>query len=313
MPLSHAAPARRSCVLATLVLGACLAPAAHATDSLVTDFETDAPGALPGTPWRDVVELVGKPNVPSPTAVVIDTLDPWGEPTRAVQTVESVGTSQGIWFPADLGPNPDLRVRVRIDQFGSADQVTWPMAVGFTANVSEGDLNNEPQAVVYAYNDARWYIFILPGGGLPAVNGMFQAPPIELGQWYRIRLQADLATGAFTVRIRNAQNNAFLGGGTVTVPGWDPQLSPYDGVAFFDGDYESTGPGSMATIDDIIFNPPPPCPLDLNGSGAVDFADVLQIIADWGPCPGCPSDLDGDGETGMSDLLAVLSDWGPCV
>ncbi|MCP3902756.1 MAG: hypothetical protein GY715_03890 [Planctomycetes bacterium] len=30
---------------------------------------------------------------------------------------------------------------------------------------------------------------------------------------------------------------------------------------------------------------PLPCPWDLNANGSVDFADVLQIIANWGPCP----------------------------
>jgi hypothetical protein len=31
--------------------------------------------------------------------------------------------------------------------------------------------------------------------------------------------------------------------------------------------------------------PPPPCPWDLNGNGDVDFADILQVIGNWGPCP----------------------------
>ena len=32
------------------------------------------------------------------------------------------------------------------------------------------------------------------------------------------------------------------------------------------------------------FVPPPPCPHDLNGNGDVDFADILAVIAAWGPC-----------------------------
>lgn len=34
--------------------------------------------------------------------------------------------------------------------------------------------------------------------------------------------------------------------------------------------------------------PPPPCPWDLNENNAVDFADILQVIANWGPCPTNP-------------------------
>ena len=38
------------------------------------------------------------------------------------------------------------------------------------------------------------------------------------------------------------------------------------------------------------------CPGDTDGSGAVDFTDLITVLSSWGPCPGCPADLDGDGE-----------------
>lgn len=55
-----------------------------------------------------------------------------------------------------------------------------------------------------------------------------------------------------------------------------------------------------------------PCLADLDDSGAVDFADVLVIIAAWGPCSGCPADLDGDGTVTFADLLLAIGSWGPC-
>ncbi|NNF42292.1 MAG: hypothetical protein HKN62_04455 [Phycisphaerales bacterium] len=55
------------------------------------------------------------------------------------------------------------------------------------------------------------------------------------------------------------------------------------------------------------------CPADLDGSGDVGFADLLTVIAAWGPCVGvCPADLDGSGDVGFADLLTTLSAWGPC-
>lgn len=49
---------------------------------------------------------------------------------------------------------------------------------------------------------------------------------------------------------------------------------------------------------------------DVDGDGAVDFADLLALLAAWGDCPPpCPSDLDGDGTTGFADLLLVLAGW----
>lgn len=55
-----------------------------------------------------------------------------------------------------------------------------------------------------------------------------------------------------------------------------------------------------------------PCPTDQNGSGSTDFADVLVLLAAWGPCADCPEDLDGNGTVDFSDVLATLAAWGPC-
>jgi hypothetical protein len=53
------------------------------------------------------------------------------------------------------------------------------------------------------------------------------------------------------------------------------------------------------------------CPADLDGSGAVDFADLLAILAAWGNIGG-PEDLDGSGTVDFGDLLLVLAQWGAC-
>jgi hypothetical protein len=53
---------------------------------------------------------------------------------------------------------------------------------------------------------------------------------------------------------------------------------------------------------------------DLNGDGIVAVADLLVLLASWGPCPSppgpCPADLDGDGSVGITDLLIQLGNWG---
>lgn len=53
------------------------------------------------------------------------------------------------------------------------------------------------------------------------------------------------------------------------------------------------------------------CPngADVNGDGTVDLADLLLVLAAWGPCENgvsCPGDADGDGSVGMADLELVL-------
>jgi len=54
------------------------------------------------------------------------------------------------------------------------------------------------------------------------------------------------------------------------------------------------------------------CASDLNGDRVTDIADLLLILAAWGPCKGCPEDLTGDDVVDLNDLLALLSAWGPC-
>jgi hypothetical protein len=54
-------------------------------------------------------------------------------------------------------------------------------------------------------------------------------------------------------------------------------------------------------------------PGDLNNDGVVDGADLLILLAAWGPCEDdkkCPADLDGDGVVDGADLLILLSNWG---
>jgi hypothetical protein len=54
-------------------------------------------------------------------------------------------------------------------------------------------------------------------------------------------------------------------------------------------------------------------PADFDDNGAVDGADLAQLLSAWGPCPGpgtCMFDLDWDGIVGGSDLAALLAEWG---
>jgi hypothetical protein len=56
----------------------------------------------------------------------------------------------------------------------------------------------------------------------------------------------------------------------------------------------------------------PPCRADLNGNGAVGFADLTALLSAWGPCIDCPADLDGSNVVSFADLTMLLVAWGPC-
>jgi alpha-tubulin suppressor-like RCC1 family protein len=59
---------------------------------------------------------------------------------------------------------------------------------------------------------------------------------------------------------------------------------------------------------------PPPCPADVNGSGAVDASDMAALLSAWGTngAGTFDTDIDNDGIVGPSDLAIMLSAWGTC-
>ena len=54
---------------------------------------------------------------------------------------------------------------------------------------------------------------------------------------------------------------------------------------------------------------------DITLDAAVGAADLLELLAAWGPCQqgiACVQDLDENGVVAASDLLALLANWGAC-
>ncbi len=70
--------------------------------------------------------------------------------------------------------------------------------------------------------------------------------------------------------------------------------------------------GARSAGESYVVFGPLSCPWDLDGSGSVGTADLLDLLSQWGDNPGGPPDFDGDGNVGTSDLLELLANWGRC-
>jgi hypothetical protein len=113
-------------------------------------------------------------------------------------------------------------------------------------------------------------------------------------------------------------DDAFIGRGNPILAAFPAEQVALtdDGVLYFIAslrnaageDLGSFGAGGQALLR-IVLNP---CPADIDGSGVVDTADLVSLLAAWGPCADCPEDVDENGTVDTADLLALLAAWGPC-
>jgi hypothetical protein len=62
-------------------------------------------------------------------------------------------------------------------------------------------------------------------------------------------------------------------------------------------------------IADDVFRVQPGCNGDVNGDGAVDVHDLIEILNAWGDAGG-PADLNDDGIVDVQDLVIVIVNWG---
>jgi hypothetical protein len=92
-------------------------------------------------------------------------------------------------------------------------------------------------------------------------------------------------------------NNGDGGGTGISATGW-LAVSASDTVS-----------GLYAVARIRIGSTSNPCPEDVNGSGAVDAADLAALLAGWGTASPDPN---GDGNVDAADLAVLLAAWGPC-
>ncbi len=129
--------------------------------------------------------------------------------------------------------------------------------------------------------------------------------PVTAGSNYYIRVGGwQAATGTGTVNLEFEDD----GSGTVgsCCIGSDCSiLSESDCMTSggtYNGDGTSCAPGTCDT----------PCEGDTNGDGAVNVADILIVIGEWGSTSGGGGDVDGDGNVNVTDLLLVIANFGGC-
>lgn len=242
------------------------------------------------TGWFDVAQISPESTAPQPSAVVIETTDAFGHPTKALATLPAVAESQGIYRPIDPGDFYKTQVDVRIDQLSDVDRsvivedpnnpgfllcgcpveaaniVDWPIQVGFSYLDGSTDPSIAPAVGLIASGETHtWHLL---GGTINVLADVDLGIEVEEGKWYRLETDFDAPTGVLHGVVADIASGTILadkmvfltdpkysfGGGT-----YDPNV---DGVlnteAYFDGEHSllaSTDPSltrsGLAVIDNI--------------------------------------------------------------
>lgn len=235
------------CVLSFLVAG-------QASAGWSENFESYPPGSFPGGRWRDI-GTSALPHPVMPTGQVIETIGRNGQSTRAFQVFQRRTTSQGLITSIDVADTHRIEADIRVDihptpvRFGD-----WTASMGFFNESGPAtDINNEPQGVVYVYQQ-RWYFYGYSGVGNPT-NLSLGSAPVVAGEWYHVSFAVDTRTGAFDIKVFDGLNQAVIDR-QITLSGFSPALGQYNRVAVFDGEYSGqSATAGQFTVDNMQYIP----------------------------------------------------------
>ncbi len=275
-------------LVAAMILSGAGTMASAAT--LSDNFEGYALGSFPATQWLDaaVPFPVASPglNAPLPSATVVATTNAFGAPTQALQTVDALGVSKGIYAPVPLSSSYSLVADIRTLRFADTDAGAgaasdWTMQLTF-AQTGVTNFAVAPQAGLYASSLTHsWRFFLIGSNGGP-LDDFDLGVAAALNTWYTVSLNLDATTGNFHSVITDTLSGTVLVDETHGYTAWQQQYAAYDSIAFFGGETAATdpaGPGSttiagLAQVDNVNIQATPvpePATWALLGTGLVGW------------------------------------------
>ncbi len=288
-----------------LALAAAAAAATSASAQLSDDFESYAPGAFPAPMWLDPGLLDPTlPNPPDPSSIIVETTDATGAPTQAVSIIEALAPTQGIYTALSIEPRVRITCDVRIDQWcdmpGTAFE-DWAFWVHVGASIPGRDLccTNENMGVYASTIDQAWRMWWKDASG--SFTDIPLDAQIDLGVWYTIEAEYDIATGWAHIRILDTASGDVLVDHVGTPASWAPTGAAFDTVAFIDGELGTENTvGHITLIDNIEIDAA--CYADCDDSGGLDFFDFLCFQNQFA-ASAARADCDGSGDLDFFDFL----------
>ncbi len=265
------------------------------------------------------------------TTVAMPLFDIVGEQTLARYRLRAVGgiAADDVWMGGRLlvvGEPIDDAVLVRWD----GSDWTW---FDVRSLLSSPGASSSIEAITALATDDVWAV----GHEFDVAIGRERALILHWdgSAWSRVAAPDEPDRNVWLRDVVARSATDVLAVGTSVVPGAWPEgcVLHYDGVAWTRVDDVETADGSQFFAAAIAGDGTPwlagltnefpvlglvqrgiacepECPADLDGTGTVDFDDLVTLLAAFGASDA--GDVDGDGITGFDDLVGLLAAFGPC-
>jgi len=264
------------------------------TNGAAETFQNDQSGTFTSSSfpagWLDTGSYDPKSTTSVPSAVVIDTNGPNGQPTKALATLPAVADSQGIYRFIEPTTTYRTTADIRIDQLSDVDPtgaiedpnhpgfllcgcpvetkglLDWPIQTSFiNLNSSVDDPVHAPAiALAPSANTDTWHLF---AGTTNIVADIDLGLKIETGKWYGTELDFNANSSKLHGVITDATTGATLAEKTIFLHEAKYELfgaydKNVDGVfnaeAFFDGELtlvfgtnDALNKPGLAVVDNI--------------------------------------------------------------
>ena len=236
--------------------------------SLSDDFESYSSGTFPSAKWLDAALPfpVAPPfvNAAAPSASVVATTDAFGAATQALQTVDALGVSKGIYAAVPLSSNYSLVADIRTLRFANSDPAfvappsDWSMELTFS-QTGVANFSAAPQAGLYASSLTHtWRFFLIGSNGGPR-DDFDLGVAAAVDTWYTVSLDIDAVGGSFHSVIRDTLSGNLLVDQTNSYTGWHASYAAFDSISFFGGETGAFDPAvagsttiaAIAQVDNI--------------------------------------------------------------
>ncbi len=212
----------------TLIGLAILAGTGANAATVSDDFESSPVGFFPSAKWQDAAgpdfspPNSAYPQPPLPSALVVNTTDAFGNPTRAVQIVEGLGSSKGLYAVDGIPVLKTLQADVRVLQYSNGDPNTVrpyldsPVSLGFF----KADPADSPFVNLYLDSGSHtWHLGYTGNNAIgPDVDDYsLGGPQALINVWYTASLSWDTVGHSFTAQVFDTATGLTLVSATINL------------------------------------------------------------------------------------------------